>query len=105
VICVESRQQKERCVIRFQTRFFLVLALVTTVCTPLPRTVAPQTRATGAPLASGDAVIVWNANAGVAAKPGHGPLYTSSDLSRLNFSGQIPSFDKLKVSQNMTCTT
>jgi hypothetical protein len=34
-------------------------------------------------------------------KPGHGPLYTSSDLSRLNFSGQILPFDNPKVSQNM----
>jgi hypothetical protein len=47
---------------RFSARFFLVLALVAAVCTPLPRAVAPQTRAAG-----GDAVTVWNANAGVAA--------------------------------------
>jgi hypothetical protein len=37
----------------------------------------------------------------VPSKPGHGPLYTSSDLSRLNFSGQILPFDNPKVSQNM----
>ena len=66
-ISVESRQQKERCVMCFQTRFFLVLALVATVCTQLPRAVEPQTRAAGAAPAGGDAVIVWNANAGVAA--------------------------------------
>ena len=52
---------------RFQTRFFLVLALVAAVCTPLPRAVYPQTRAAVAAPAGGDAVTVWNANAGVAA--------------------------------------
>jgi hypothetical protein len=52
---------------RFQPRFFLVLALVATICTLLPWTVDPQTRAADAAPASGDAVIVWNANAGVAA--------------------------------------
>ena len=51
----------------FPTRFFLVLALVAAVCTPLPRAVAPQTRAAGAAPAGGDAVTVWNAHAGVAA--------------------------------------
>src|SRR5437016_1023291 len=52
---------------RFPTRFFLVLALMAAVCTPLPRAVAPQTRAAGAAPAGGDAVTVWNAHAGVAA--------------------------------------
>jgi hypothetical protein len=46
---------------QFQKRFLLVLVLVGAVCTPLPSAVVQQTRA------AGDAVIVWNANAGVAA--------------------------------------
>jgi hypothetical protein len=52
---------------RFPTRCFLVLALVATVWLPLPRAVAPQTRAAGTAPAGGDAVLVWNAHAGVAA--------------------------------------
>jgi hypothetical protein len=51
---------------RLQTRFLLVMALVAAVFTPLPRAVDPQTRATFAAPA-GDAVTLWNANAGVAA--------------------------------------
>jgi hypothetical protein len=43
------------------------MALVTGVFTQLPRPVAPQTRAAFAAPAGGDAVTVWNANAGVAA--------------------------------------
>ncbi len=34
-------------------------------------------------------------------KPGHGPLYTSSDLSRLDFSGEIPYFGEPKIAQNI----
>jgi hypothetical protein len=36
-----------------------------------------------------------------AIKPGHDLLYISSDLSRLDFAGQIPYFDKPEISQNM----
>jgi len=43
------------------------MGLVAAVFTQLPRAVAQQTRAAGAALASGDAVTVWNANAGMAA--------------------------------------
>jgi hypothetical protein len=66
-ISVSSRPQKERCVMRFQTRFLLIMALVAAVGTPLPRAVDPQPRAAVAAPAGGDAVLVWNANAGVAA--------------------------------------
>src|SRR5215475_3451103 len=52
---------------RFQTRFLLVMALVAAVCIPLPRAVEPQPRAAVAAPAGGDAVTVWNASAGVAA--------------------------------------
>jgi hypothetical protein len=52
---------------RLQTRLLLVMALVAAVFTPLPRAVDPQTRAAFAASAGGDAVTVWNANAGVAA--------------------------------------
>jgi hypothetical protein len=52
---------------RLHTRVFLVMALVAAVFTPLPRAVEPQTRAAFAAPADGDAVTVWNANAGVAA--------------------------------------
>ena len=48
-----------------QARVLLFAAVVATVFTQLPRTAAPQPRA-AAP-AGGDAVTVWNANAGVAA--------------------------------------
>src|SRR6266700_2664982 len=64
---VASQPQTERCVMRFPTRFFLVLALVAAVFTPLPRAAEPQTRAAGAAPAGSDAVLVWNAHAGVAA--------------------------------------
>ena len=63
----QARQRGERCVMRIQPRVLLFLALVASVFTQLPRAGAQQTRATGAAPASGDAVIVWNANAGVAA--------------------------------------
>ena len=53
--------------IRLQTRLLLVMALVAAVFTQLPRAVDPQTRAAFAAPAGGDAVTVWNANAGVAA--------------------------------------
>jgi hypothetical protein len=43
------------------------MALVAAVGTPLPRAVDPQPRAAVAAPAGGDAVLVWNANAGVAA--------------------------------------
>src|SRR5262245_10745995 len=52
---------------RFHTRFLLVMTLVAAVCIPLPRTVEPQPRAAVAALAGGDAITVWNANAGVTA--------------------------------------
>jgi hypothetical protein len=58
---VQARQQKGRCVMRRQTRVLLGWALVAAVFAQLPSAVAQQTRA------SGDAVTVWNANAGVAA--------------------------------------
>ena len=51
----------------FQTRLLLVIALVAAVFTQLPCAVAPQTQAAFAAPADGDAVTVWNANAGVAA--------------------------------------
>src|SRR5215831_7601055 len=66
-LSTESRQPKERYVMRFHPRFFLILTLVATVWSPLPRAVEPQTRATGAAPAGGDAVLAWNAHAGVAA--------------------------------------
>lgn len=44
-----------------------MMALVATVCTPLPRVGELQTRAAVAAPAGGDAVTGWNANAGVAA--------------------------------------
>ena len=52
---------------RAQPRILLIMALVAAVFTQPPRVVAQQTRATGAAPAGGDAVTVWNANAGVAA--------------------------------------
>ena len=52
---------------RIQTRLLLVMALVAAVFTQLPRAVDPQTRAAFAAPTGGDAVTVWNANAGVAA--------------------------------------
>ena len=52
---------------RLQTRLLLVMALVAAVFTELPRAVDPQTRAAFAAPAGGDAVTVWNANAGEAA--------------------------------------
>jgi hypothetical protein len=52
---------------RLQTRLLLVMALVAAVFTQLPRAVDPQTRAAFAAPADGDAVTVWNANAGAAA--------------------------------------
>jgi hypothetical protein len=53
--------------IRLQTRLLLIMALVAAVFTLLPRAVDPQTRAALAAPAAGDAVTIWNANAGVAA--------------------------------------
>ncbi len=52
---------------RIQPRVVLVMTLVAAVFTQLPRAAAPQTRAAFAAPAGGDAVTVWNANAGVAA--------------------------------------
>jgi hypothetical protein len=52
---------------RFPPRFFFVLALVAVVCLPLPRAEEPQTRGVDAAPAGSDAVLVWNAHAGVAA--------------------------------------
>ena len=52
---------------RFQTRFLLVMALVAAVYTLLPHAGDPQPRAAFAAPAGGDAVTIWNANAGVAA--------------------------------------
>lgn len=52
---------------RSQTRLLLVMALVASVFTQLPRAVDLQARAAFAAPAGGDAVTVWNANAGVAA--------------------------------------
>jgi hypothetical protein len=52
---------------RIQPEVLLVTALVATVCTPLPRATAQQARPAGVARAGGDAVTVWNANAGVAA--------------------------------------
>src|SRR6476660_3468659 len=52
---------------RVQPPVLLVIGLVAAVFTQLPGSVAPQTRAAFAAPAGGDAVIVWNANAGVAA--------------------------------------
>jgi hypothetical protein len=46
---------------------FLVMAIVAAVFTQLPSAGAQQTSAANAAPASGDAVIVWSANAGVAA--------------------------------------
>ena len=66
-ISVQARQQKERCVMRIQPRILIVTALVAGVFTQLPGPGAAQTRAAFAAPAGGDAVTVWNANAGVAA--------------------------------------
>ena len=52
---------------RIQTRLLLVMAFVAAVFTQLPRAVDHQTRAAFAAATGGDAVTVWNANAGVAA--------------------------------------
>jgi hypothetical protein len=52
---------------RLQARFLLILALMAAACTPFPRAVAAQTRVAVAASPGGDAVIVWNTNAGVAA--------------------------------------
>jgi hypothetical protein len=52
---------------RRQARVLLVSALGAAVFTQLPAAVAQQTRAAGTASAGGDAVTVWNANAGVAA--------------------------------------
>ena len=52
---------------RIQTRLLLVMALVAAVFTQLPRAVDHQTGAAFAAATGGDAVTVWNANAGVAA--------------------------------------
>src|SRR5262245_56517099 len=49
------------------SRYVLMLALVVTLCPPFPRTVAPQPRADGVAPAGGDAALIWNAHAGVAA--------------------------------------
>src|SRR5918999_58442 len=53
--------------IRLQARLLLIMALVAAVFTPLPRAVDPPRRTAFAARAGGDAVTVWNANAGVAA--------------------------------------
>jgi hypothetical protein len=96
-ISVSSRQQKERCVMRFQPRFFLVLALVAAVCPPLPRVGGPQTRAAFAAPA-GDAVIVWNAHAGVAAtKACIAPLADPFHESRLYAMMHIAIHDALNA--------
>ena len=66
-ISVRTRQQKERCVTRIQSRLLLVTVLVAVVFAQVPPAVAQQTGATGTAPAGGDAATVWNANAGVAA--------------------------------------
>jgi len=75
--------------IRLQTRLLLVMALVAAVFTQLPRAVDPQTRASFAAPAGGDAVTVWNANAGVAATaaciaPLDNPLHESRIYAMLH---------------------
>ena len=67
MISVQARLQKERCVMRRQPRILFVSSLLAAVFTQLPPAVAQQTRGPGAAAAGGDAVTVWNANAGVAA--------------------------------------
>ena len=52
---------------RIQLRVFLIMALVAGVITQTPGPGAPLSRAAFAAPAGGDAVIVWNAHAGVAA--------------------------------------
>jgi hypothetical protein len=52
---------------RIQLRVFLIMALVAGVITQPPGPGAPLSRAAFAAPAGGDAVIVWNAHAGVAA--------------------------------------
>src|SRR5712671_6724638 len=56
-----------RCVARIQPRALPVVTLVAAVVTQFPQVVAPQTQAAFAAPAGGDAVTVWNANAGAAA--------------------------------------
>lgn len=56
-----------RCVMRIQPAVLPVIGLAAAVFTQLPGGMAPQIRAAFAAPASGDAVTVWNANAGVAA--------------------------------------
>ena len=64
----------EKRVVRIQAPIFAVLAFGAAIFTPLPSALAQQTRALG-----GDAVIVWNATAGVAAtKACITPLDTST---------------------------
>jgi hypothetical protein len=83
---------------RFQTRFFLGLVLVATVCTSLPQTGEPQTRDAGAASAAGDAVIVWNANAGAAAtKACIAPLADPFHESRLYAMMHIAIHDALNA--------
>src|SRR5438309_1847554 len=55
------------CVMRVRSPVLLAIGLVAAVFIQLPGAVAPQIRAAFAAPAGGDAVIVWNANAGVAA--------------------------------------
>jgi hypothetical protein len=75
--------------IRLQTRLLLVMALAAAVFTQLPRAVYPQTRAALAAPAGGDAVTIWNANAGVAATaaciaPLDNPLHESRIYAMLH---------------------
>jgi PAP2 superfamily len=74
---------------RLQTRLLLVMALVAAVFTQLSRVVDPQTRAAFAAPAGGDAVAVWNENAGVAATaaciaPLDNPLHESRIYAMLH---------------------
>jgi hypothetical protein len=79
----------EPAMMRLQTRLLLVMALVAAVFTQLPRVVDPQTRAAFAAPVGGDAVTVWNANAGVAATeaciaPIDNPLHESRIYAMLH---------------------
>jgi hypothetical protein len=83
---------------RYQTQLSLVLALVATVFTQFPRAGESQTRAAFAAQASGDAVIVWNAHAGVAAtKACIAPLADPFHESRLYAMMHIAIHDALNA--------
>jgi hypothetical protein len=87
----------KRCVMCVQPRVLLVAAFVAAVSATPPCAVAQQTQAAAAP-AGGDAVIVWSANAGVAAtKACIAPLDSPFHESRVYAIMHIAIHDALNV--------